>query len=96
MIGKLLKGLFGSGDGSGKKGSSRPAELYEGYEIIAEPRPAGGQWQVAGRIEKDAGEERKVHVFVRADTMPSEDEAATHMVRKAKVMIDQQGDSIFT
>lgn len=96
MIGKLLKGLFGSGDGADKKGSSRPAELYEGYEIIAEPRPTGGQWQVAGRIEKVSGEERKVHVFVRADTMPNEDEAATHMVRKAKVMIDQQGDSIFT
>jgi len=96
MIGKLLKGLFGSGEAGGKKSSSRPPETYEGFEIIAEPKPAGGQWQVAGRIEKSVGEERKVHTFLRADTMPTEDEAASHMVRKAKVMIDQQGDSIFT
>ena len=93
MIGKLFKGIFGSA--TEPKSQAAPPILYDGYEIIAEPRSAGGQWQIAGRIEKEIDGERKVHVFVRADTLPSSDEAATHMVRKAKLLIDQQGSSIF-
>ncbi len=93
MLGNILKGLFGTSEKA-----SRPAVepvLYDGYEIFAEPRSAGGQWQVAGRIEKDVEGDRKSHVFIRADTMPSADEARAHMIRKAKVLIDQQGSSIF-
>lgn len=95
MIGKLVKSLFGGGDGPQKKSSGHPPVVYDGYEIIAEPRQASGQWQVSGRIEKDIDGTRKVHDFIRADTLPSEEEAANHTVRKAKMMIDQQGDTIF-
>jgi hypothetical protein len=94
MFSKVLKSLFGaSGDGP-KTGSSVPVD-HDGYTIIAEPQQSGGQWQVRGRIEKQVGEELKSHVFIRADTLPGESEAANEMVRKAKLMIDQQGDSIF-
>lgn len=93
MIGKLIKGIFG---GSAEpKSTANPPVTYDSFEIIAEPKSAGGQWQVAGRIEKEIAGERKTHTFIRADTMPSQDEAASEMLRKAKVMIDQQGDSIF-
>ncbi len=94
MFGKVLKSLFGSSDGPQKTGSSVSVE-YDSYTIIAEPQQSGGQWQVRGRIEKQIGDELKAHTFIRADTLPGESEAANEMIRKAKVMIDQQGDSIF-
>ena len=96
MLGNMFKSLFG-GSGESKEKSASPVETvdHEGYTIIAEPRPAGGQWQVAGRIEKTEGDETRVHTFIRADTLPDQDSAANEMIRKAKMMIDQQGDTIF-
>lgn len=91
MLGKIFSSLFG---GKPESATVEPV-LHDGYEIFAEPRPAGAQWQIAGRIEKEIDGERKTHVFIRADTMPSTDEAVEHMVRKAKVMIDQQGERLF-
>ncbi|WP_417686439.1 HlyU family transcriptional regulator [Roseibium sp.] len=96
MLGKLIKGLFGSSAGGPARSAAAAPVLYDGYEIIADPMASNGQWQVAGRIEKDVEGERKVHTFIRADTMPTSEEAAEHMVRKAKVMIDQQGAGIFS
>ncbi|MTI43647.1 hypothetical protein JM93_02873 [Roseibium hamelinense] len=98
MIGKLIRGLFaGGGDAAPAKPASKemPAVNHEGFVIVPEPRQINGQWQVAGRIEKPAGDETKTHIFIRADTLSSADEAASHMVRKAQMMIDQQGDGIF-
>jgi hypothetical protein len=95
MFGKVLKSLFGGSDAPQKTGNSVSVE-YDSYTIIAEPQQNGGQWQVRGRIEKQDGEELKSHVFIRADTLPGETEAANEMIRKAKMMIDQQGDSIFS
>ena len=95
MIGKIFKSLFGS-SGEEKKASSKSAVvIYDDFQIIAEPQSSGGQWQVAGRIEKQFGETTKTHRFIRADTLPAEADAANEMVRKAKMMIDQQGDAIF-
>lgn len=93
MIGQLFKGLFGAT--SKAPAEPKPPELYEGYEIFAEPVSENGQWRISGRIEKEVGGERKVHVFIRADMLPSETEASEQMVRKAKILIDQQGESIF-
>ncbi len=96
MLGKMFKSLFGSSaDGQAKGASKAAAVEHEGFQIFAEPQASGGQWQVAGRIEKQVGEETKVHRFIRADIMPGQSEAANEMVRKAKMMIDQQGDAIF-
>lgn len=95
MIGTFFKRLFGGGSAKPKQAEPKPPVLYEGYEIIAEPQLTNGQWQVAGRIEKEIGDTRKVHIFIRADTLPDEEEAVTHTLRKAKLLIDQQGDRIF-
>ncbi|NBN63285.1 transcriptional regulator [Microvirga tunisiensis] len=94
MLGKLLGSLF---KGSGPKAPEGPAaqEDYKGFLILAEPRQAGGQWQIAGRILKEVDGEAREHVFIRADQLPSRDEAADFMLRKARSMIDQQGDGIF-
>lgn len=94
MLGNLFKSMFGS-SGETKAASSAAEVTYDSFQIIAEPQSAGGQWQVRGRIEKQVGDELKSHTFIRADTLPSETEAANEMIRKAKLMIDQQGDAIF-
>lgn len=96
MLGNMFKSLFGS-SGAGKQEAAvkGTAVDYEGYTIVAEPRPAGGQWQIAGRIEKTAGATPRVHTFIRADTLPDQEGAANEMIRKAKLMIDQQGETIF-
>ncbi len=95
MLGKMFKSLFGS-SGDGKKDASKATTVdYDGYLIVAQPQLSNGQWQVSGRIEKQVGETTKVHTFIRADTLPDEEAAANEMIRKAKLMIDQVGDSIF-
>ncbi len=94
MIGGFMKKLFGGSEGP-SKAKSNPPTLYDGFEIVTEPKSENGQWQVAGRIEKEIDGERKVHIFIRADLLPNEEEAASHTLRKAKIMIDQQGDGIF-
>ncbi|MEP3048304.1 MAG: HlyU family transcriptional regulator [Roseibium sp.] len=94
MLGKLLKGLFSS-SGDGSSSAKSVSVDYDHFQIIADPKSAGGQWQVAGRIEKQVGEELKSHTFIRADMLPNETDAANEMIRKAKMMIDQQGDTIF-
>ena len=96
MFGKMMKSLFGASAEGKKKSSSKAVKAeYDGFLIVAEPMPANGQYQVAGRIEKQVGETLKVHTFIRADTLPDEEGAANEMIRKAKMMIDQMGESIF-
>ncbi|WP_298962629.1 HlyU family transcriptional regulator [uncultured Roseibium sp.] len=96
MLGKMFKSLFSSsGEGKAKSSSKATTVQHDAFRIVATPQSNNGQWQVSGRIEKDFGETTKVHTFIRADTMPDEEGAAREMVRKAKMMIDQLGDSIF-
>ncbi len=95
MLGNIFKSLFG-GSGSGEtEAKSDPAVVYDSFQISPAPRQYNGQWQVAGRIEKTFGDDVKTHEFLRADTFGSRDDAANETVRKAKLMIDQQGDRIF-
>lgn len=70
-------------------------EEYKGFRIAAKPAPEGGQYRVAGVIEKGEGEELKQKSFTRADLIPSLDEAKTFSIMKAKLMIDQLGDRVF-
>ena len=95
MLGKMFKSLFSSSGGGGKEKSKAQIVDYDGYQIVADPQPYNGQWQVSGRIEKQDGDKKKVHTFIRADTLPEETAAANEMIRKAKMMIDQMGESIF-
>jgi hypothetical protein len=69
---------------------------YKGYRITPAPYPSKGQYQTAGTIEKDSPEGPKVHRFIRADTYQSRDDAIAFTISKAKQIIDQQGDRIFT
>lgn len=93
MIGKFFSRLFGGSEQT--QPEDHPPVFYNEFEIIPEPQLANGQWQISGRIEKETDGHRKVHIFIRADMLPSEEEAISQTVRKAKLLIDQQGDGIF-
>ena len=88
----LLGKLFGSSDETGTPGESVD---YQGYKITPHPKPQGGQFYIAGRIEKDFPEGVKEHSFIRADTHASKDAAMQHSVVKARQIIDEQGDRLF-
>jgi hypothetical protein len=96
-----LKSLFGrlagSGDSAeaGKAGSKHESVEYNGYRIRPAPYPARGQFQTAGTIEKDFAEGTREHRFVRAETHPSENDAAAFAIAKGRQIIDEQGDRLF-
>ena len=90
----FLKKLFSGGGGSGGTHEAPPQE-YNGYTIVATPQRDAGGWRVMGVISKEVEGEQKTHTFVRADTNPDLDGTVNLTVRKAKRLIDEQGDRIF-
>jgi hypothetical protein len=90
----FFKKLFGAGSAPAAP-AAEPAVDHKGYAIIAAPTGEGGQFRVAGRIEKDVGGEKKTHTFIRADLFTDRDEAVAATIRKAQLIIDQNGDRMF-
>jgi hypothetical protein len=68
---------------------------YQGYRIRPTPFPRQGQYQTAGVIEKEVGDEVKQYPFVRAETHSSREEAIAYSIVKAKQIIDEQGERLF-
>jgi hypothetical protein len=98
MLSKL-KGMWArlvSRKGGASEGPAISAVEYKGYRIRPGPYRSNDHYQTAGTIEKDTPEGVKEHQFVRADTYHSRDDAIAFTVLKAKQIIDQQGDRIFT
>ena len=79
---------------SGEQPEAEPV-LHEGFRIFVEPVKESAGFRVAARIEKEVGGEVRTHQMVRADTLPTAEAAAEMTLRKAKSLIDQQGESIF-
>ncbi|MRU16480.1 hypothetical protein FDP25_13640 [Roseovarius sp. A21] len=89
----LFSKLFGGG--KPKPEPEAETETYEGFRITPAPQTDKEGFRVAARIEKEIDGEVKVHQLVRADTLRSLDEAQEFSLRKAKQLIDQQGERIF-
>ncbi|MCW8906373.1 MAG: HlyU family transcriptional regulator [Sedimenticola sp.] len=89
-IGSLFRSLF-SGRRSEEEAASLPAEHYKGFEISADPMPDGGQFRVRGWIRRDG----QSHRFIRADLLPTRELCALEVQRKARILIDQQGEELF-
>ncbi len=87
----LFSKLFGGG---GAKPAKEP-EVYKDFRIFPEPQSGAGGFRIAARIEKEVGGETKTHHLLRADTVQSAEEAETFSIRKAKQLIDEQGERIF-
>lgn len=56
----------------------------------------GARYRLSARIEKEIGGETKAHKLVRADLLDSREDAVEASIHKAKQMIDEQGDRIFS
>jgi len=85
--------LFGT-RGSQAAEASRP-EDYKGFRITPEPIREGSTYRIAARIEKEVNGTARLHRLVRADTVSSPDEARDLSLRKARQMIDEQGERLF-
>jgi hypothetical protein len=93
----FLKRLFGLG---GETSSDQPAASTEpvehkGFTIQATPFKSDGQYQTCALVTKEVDGEVKQHRLVRADRFASLDDAVDVSHRKARQMIDEQGDRIF-
>lgn len=90
----LLSGLLGLFRANDAAKSVEPIE-YKGFQIILEPRNAGGQFGVGARILRTIDGEVREHRFIRADMLPSYDACTEVTLNKAKMTIDQLGDKLF-
>ena len=89
------KKLFGGGGGNAPEEAAGEPEEYNGFTIRATPFTEGGQYQTCGVISKEIDGEVREHRFIRADRFPSKDDAIDVSLRKARQIIDQQGEQIF-
>lgn len=91
-----IRGALGLGQAASPAGDKAgEATDYEGFTIIPAPRKHASGWLTAGVIRKQFPDGVKEHQFVRADTYAGWDDAVAFCVRKAKQIIDEQGDRLF-
>jgi hypothetical protein len=88
----LLSRLFGGG---AAKPEPEP-ETYKGFALTPTPIREGGKFRVSARIEKEVGGVAKTHVLIRADLMDTEESAVQASLGKARQMIDEQGERLFS
>lgn len=87
----LFSKLFGS------KGAPEPqTEDYKGFRITPTPQQASGGFRLAARIEKEIDGTMRSHDLLRADLVQSREEAEAYAIRKAKQVIDEQGDALLS
>ncbi len=99
IFGGFLRRLTGGGDGGAEDAGRAPlgpAIEYNGYTIQPAPRRERGQWLTAGVISKDFPGGPKSQHFVRAETHAGPEQAGEFAVIKAKQIIDERGDQLFT
>ncbi|EYR82370.1 HlyU family transcriptional regulator [Shinella sp. 838] len=88
--------LFGRGGDSATPAKiAEETEAYNDLTLVAAPIPEGGQYRLAGRIEKRDGDRVLTRSFIRADLFSSRDDTVTSTFRKAKQIADQHGASLF-
>lgn len=84
-----FKNLFGGG--AGQAALTKVLD-YKGFTITAAPYKEAGQFQLAGVISKDG----KTYRFVRADRFTNATEAADFALSKGQLIVDEQGDRMFS
>lgn len=94
-FGQLLGKLFGGGGDSSAAPEPAEAVEYNGFTITAAPLKEGGQFKTAGMISKDLNGELRSAQFVRADNHSDRQAAVDHSERKARQIIDEQGEAMF-
>ncbi|WP_417696582.1 HlyU family transcriptional regulator [Psychromonas sp.] len=69
---------------------------YKGFTITPSPISEGGQYRLSAAITKQLDEQLQTHTFIRSDVVANRDDCIDMTIRKAKIAIDQMGDSIFS
>ncbi|RBW46597.1 transcriptional regulator [Psychromonas sp. B3M02] len=69
---------------------------YKGFTITPAPISEGGQYRLSAAITKQLDNQLQTHTFIRSDVVASRDDCIEMTIRKAKIAIDQMGDSIFS
>ncbi|MEW9615558.1 HlyU family transcriptional regulator [Shinella sp. S4-D37] len=88
--------LFGrGGDSAAPAKIAEETEAYNDLTLVAAPIAEGGQYRLAGRIEKRDGERVLTRSFIRADLFSSRDDTVAATFRKARQIADQHGASLF-
>lgn len=91
----FFKKLFGVGKTTAANDAPAASEDYAGFTLVAAPYKVEGGYQLCGIISKEIDGARKEHRFVRADRFPAQDEAAQFTLKKARQLVDEQGDNLF-
>jgi hypothetical protein len=91
----FLKRLFGGGSTEPAAPKVTAESEYKGYRIRSTPQQEGAQFRLCGTVEREVGGEMKTHRLIRADVFMSADDATEAFLRKARQVIDEQGDRIF-
>lgn len=68
---------------------------YQGYDIYPAPIAEGSQYRINGRITQVIDGTEHCYDLVRADLLPSAEQAAELMIAKAKRVIDEHGNRLF-
>lgn len=90
----FFKRLFGGGDDA--SAAPEPAVTYKGIEITPAPmKEEGGNWRIAGHLTRP-GDPPATRRFMRADLLPGRDAAVEASIGKAKLIIDQNGEQLWT
>ncbi|NBZ87116.1 HlyU family transcriptional regulator [Stagnihabitans tardus] len=87
----LLARLFGKAPAK-----TQDPILHKDCRIFPEPQKAPGGFRVAARIEKDFDGQTRTHNLIRSDIHASLDDATEASLAKARLAIDQLGDTIFS
>ncbi|MEM8796267.1 MAG: HlyU family transcriptional regulator [Pseudomonadota bacterium] len=92
----FFKKLFGIADKGEEEPVKTTATTFEGFEITPTPIKEGDQFRVSGVIAKTVSGERKEHTFIRADLYAGKEAAVEATIAKAKRIIKEQGDLMFS
>ena len=92
----FLKKLFGGGESAPKPSKPAASVDYNGYKITPAPMKDNGQFRLAGTISKEINGVEKSLLLIRADTFPSKEAAEEATLKKARYVIDEQGDAVFS
>lgn len=87
--------LFSKLFGGSEKTETEP-EIYDGFRIFPDPIKEANGYRIAARIESGEGDTIRTHQLIRADTCTALDEATAMSLAKAKQVIDEQGEGIFS
>lgn len=92
----LLSKLFGGSSRSATKSDPEPETVeHEGCTITPTPIREEGGYRLSAKIEKLIEGEVKSHTLIRADIIQDITAANEAAIRKARQMIDEQGDRLF-